>query len=261
MAFDNLKDFADMLNFKAFSISTKWNDVKTSDHFYEYPNYDYFPILKGGILVGMVFGNQVGSKEEIELCDSTFLQEDADILDVIDGFKINYKNAREKDKAGFLILGGKEEPLGMLTFADLNSEEVSALVWRIIKSVEIALEKNIGEITYDMIVNSLDLGKAERIRKWVEENQDNRLDLGFVNYLSLSDIKKVVKKWKGCFPEMWRITNGHLTGKIIKLRNKVSYHRVGKSLLTNREGIYELHESLKDLDFLYANISGKTNRK
>jgi len=100
MAFENLKNFADMLNFKASSISTKWNDVKTSDHFYEYSNYDYFPILKNEILVGMAFRNQVGSQEKIEPNNNSFLQEDSDILDVINRFNTNYKNDEEKDKAG-----------------------------------------------------------------------------------------------------------------------------------------------------------------
>lgn len=253
MAFENLKNFADMLNFKASNISTKWDGVKTSDYFYEYPNYDYFPILKDKKLVGMSFRNSDDHKEEIDLQDSNFLQEEADILDVIDRLKTNYRNCGEK--AGFLILGSKEKPRGLITFADLNREEVSALIWRIIKSVEINLKKCLAGLTRETIVNSLQKERVEDLEKRKNGDQKTRMDLDFVNYLSLGDIKKIVNKQKNYLPNVYEITKSHLTKDVINLRNNVSHHKVRKSLISNREEIYKLHRTLSDFDYLHANLS------
>lgn len=255
MAFDGLKNFAGMMNFKASSIGTKWDEIKTSDHFDEYPNYDYFPIMKDGSLVGMAIRDQYESKREVIFKETKlFLDEEADILDAIDRLKTNYKNNVGTDKPSFLILGRKEKPSRMLTFADLNCEEVSALIWRIIKNIEIILKKAIDEITYDMMVNSLGQERADRIKRWVENDQDGRVELGFVNYLSLKDIKKILEKQRNDFPDIYDVAKEHLTADVIKLRNNVSHHRVGKSLVSHREDIYNLHRTLKDLEYLNRNI-------
>lgn len=255
MAFDGLKNFAGTMNFKASSISTKWDKIKTSDHFDEYPNYDYFPVMKDGGLVGMVIRDQHGAEKKVPIEEKgLFLNEDADILDAIDRFKTNYKKDVGTDKPGFLILGNKEKPSGMLTFADLNREEVSALIWRIIKHIEIILKEAIGEITYDMMADTLGQERADRIKEWVDNDQDGRVELGFVNYLSLKDIKKILGKQRDHFSDIYGIAKGHLTEDVIKLRNKVSHHRVGKSLLSHREEIYNLHRTLKDIEYLNRNI-------
>ena len=253
MAFENLKNFADMLNFKASSISTKWEHVKTSDYFDKYPNYDYFPILKDKKLVGMSLRNQEVYKVDIVIKDCSFLHEGADILDAIDLFKTNYRNCG--DKAGFLILGCKKEPLGMITFADLNREEVSALIWRTIKSVEINLKKCLTGLTRETIVNSLHKKRVEDLEKRENADKKTRMDLDLVNYLSLDDIKKIVNKQKNYLPDVYEITKGHLTKDVINLRNNVSHHKVRKSLIFNREEICKLHRTLSDLDYLHAKLS------
>ena len=141
MSFEHLKNFEGMMNFKASSICTSWSEIKTSEYFDGYPNYDYFPIMKNGSVLGLVIRAEGGSKEEVHFKGTKlFLDEEMDILDVIYRFYNNYKHDVEVEKPGLLILVNKDKPSGILTLADLNHEQVSALIWRIIKNVEINLK-------------------------------------------------------------------------------------------------------------------------
>lgn len=254
MVFDGLKELMTDLNFNASSICTSWNEIKTSEHFCDYPMYDYFPVTNNGVLTSMVCRTRNKTKEEIKLADDFFLKKEASILDVIHKFKTNYKNRERLVEPGFLILGGKENPLGMLTFADLNREEVSALIWRIIMDLEISLKKTIGEITTECLKSALNPCKVSHIEDRYRKDKEKGLDLGLVNYLSLPDLKKILKK---CGPHSMElnIKKCCLTEEVIDFRNRVSHHKIKMSLISSFEDIYKLHNSLKNLQSLHVNLS------
>lgn len=254
MVFDGLKALLTDLNFNASSICTSWDEIKSSEHFCDYSNYDYFPVTNNGILTSIVCRTQNNSKEEIKLTQNFYLKKEANILDVVNAFKTNYCKPIGNVKPKFLILGSKEQPTGMLTFADLNREEVSVLIWRTIKNVEILLKKAIGEVTNDEIELSLGSKTANRIKESFEDDNKNGLDLNLINYLSLDQIKEVLKKCKSD-SVVWDNTKGRLTHGIVEFRNRVSHHRTKKSLISKDQEIKKLHESLQNLECLYVKLN------
>ncbi|MFG1556173.1 MAG: hypothetical protein AAE985_06920 [Thermoplasmataceae archaeon] len=258
MSFEHLKNFEGMMNFKASSICTSWGEIKTSEYFDGYPNYDYFPIMKNGSVLGLVIRAEGGSKEEVHFKGTKlFLNKETDILEVIYRFYDNYKHNVELEKPGLLILVDKDKPSGILTLADLNHEQVSALIWRIIKNVEVILKNNLGEITYDIMLDELGKKRADDIKKWVSNDENNKVELGYTNYLSLSDILNILKSKRNYCPLLTEVTKDHLTKQIINLRNKVSHHRVGKSLISKSEDIIKFYNTLIDLENIYVNINKK----
>ena len=255
MVFDNLISFANDVDFQATSICTEWKSVKKYEDRDDYPNYDYFPEVENGKIVGFFGKDKQGNIKKVKGKKSFFINEKTNILETIVSLNKNYSLLKnERIKGSFVILGTAEEPFGLITLADLNKEPVSILIWRIIRRVEMNLKKKIGEVDPKQLKKAIDdENKFSNITKRHNKLEKNRMDIDLANVLSLSEIMKLIKD-KREFSNLNSLLSEKLDQNIIDFRNKVSHHRTYKSLLTQAKEIQKLYIALENLDQIIQHI-------
>lgn len=255
MEFDNLRKFSKELGFKAENICTEWGQVKGSDCFDKFQQFDFFPEMDENGIVSMRFRTVNGGCNSVKITKRYTVQKNTDIFDIICKFHNNIKNSNGKMSERFLIVGNKEHPSGLITLAGLNKEEVSALMWRIIRNIEISIKKAIGPMDESMVRNALDEKRSNKLIDNYRKEVKEKLDLGLTNLLSIEEIRLLLKNRSFKLEQIPQGIKSNFTKDVVRLRNRVSHHTVERNLITNTNEFVHLYQTMRKVEQISMELS------
>ncbi len=159
----------------------------------------------------------------------------------------------------FFFLDNQSDIVGLITIGNLNCKHVYLYLYNLIAQIEQALGRFIyaNDITdqelYLQFKERTESKNAQEAIARYEADDDEGLDYNFLEYLYLTDLCYIFKKFE--LVEKLGISKskfGDIIGNINEVRTVVAHPN--KSLIRNDQSVHDLYQLITDIDYLLDSL-------